>query len=99
MFVTILQVFIGEGVRAIQSPIQNANHIKVFALEMIAVLVSRLQVANCIVSLYRFGFEIRADGYDRQQLKLMCLSVPTEQHIDIVLYDTIYILLTLDIKN
>ena len=31
--------------------------------------------------------------------KMSCLSVPTEQHIDIVLYDTIYILLTLDIKN
>lgn len=31
--------------------------------------------------------------------KMSCLSVPTEQHIDIVLYGTIYILLTLDIKN
>ena len=32
-------------------------------------------MANFTVSLYRFGFEIRADGYNRQQLKLICLSV------------------------
>lgn len=37
---------------------------------MTAVLVSILHVANFVFALHEFGFEIRADQYNRQKLKV-----------------------------